>query len=149
LDQFFLGYKQIDLRHGERIEKLTVPQLPPASRFNFEKVSKRRHLDIASVNSALLIEEHAGTIKTANISAGGVGPVPLFLKGTSDWLSGQPLSGETVSTAMKLAGEEVSPISDVRGTADYKRRLLQRLVAAHFMECFPDNSWKEVLNALP
>jgi xanthine dehydrogenase small subunit len=47
------------------------------------------------------------------------------------------VSDETVRQVLELAQEEVSPISDVRGSAQYKRLLLRQLLLAHFLKAFP------------
>ena len=112
-------------------------ELPSTNtRFHFEKVSKRRYLDIASVNSAICITTEEKIIKQARISAGGVAPVPLHLERTSAYLHGKPLSENSVNEAIEVAQSEIRPISDVRGTETYKRLLLGQLIRAHFFELF-------------
>ncbi len=148
LDKFYKGYKEMDLNKKEFIEKIIVHKLPANSHFNFEKVAKREHLDIATVNSAITITEQNNIITAARISAGGVSPTPLLLQLTSEFLIGKPVNPETVIAACTMAKEEVSPISDVRGSAAYKRTLLTRLIIAHFIECFPGHNWQEVINEL-
>ncbi|BBO85060.1 xanthine dehydrogenase small subunit [Desulfosarcina ovata subsp. sediminis] len=138
LDAFYKGYKRVDLATGEWITEIAFPYPSPQSRFNFEKVSRRKRLDIASVNTAMHVETAGGRVSHARISAGGVAPVPLLLTGSSAWLTGQPVSCVTLTRLIDLIDSEVSPIDDVRGTAHYKRRLLRRLVIAHFVVCFPD-----------
>jgi xanthine dehydrogenase small subunit len=144
LADFFLGYKKLDLRSGEFIETIDFPLPDDASYINFEKVSRRTHLDIASVNSAVRIEAEPGkrsegvTIKTARLSAGGVAPVPLYLKKTSEGLAGKPVEAGTVLEAAASADGEVSPISDIRGSKTYKRLLLRQLIFVHFITLFPD-----------
>ena len=102
----------------------------------FEKVSKRTWLDIASVNSAFWIELDGNNIKEARISAGGVGPTPAILTQTSTFLKGKNISSQTISEACEMAQNEVSPISDARGTVEYKKLLLSQLIKAHFLELF-------------
>lgn len=136
LREFFLDYKDLDLRSGELVEWVRFK--PPASDalFNFEKVSKRTHLDIASVNTAISIEMHDGRIQTARVSAGGVAPIPMCLQSTGKYLAGRIPDTATALGAAETARSEVSPISDVRGSADYKRLLLGQLVLAHFNVLF-------------
>ena len=76
------------------------------------------------------------TIIEAHVSAGGVSPIPLYLKETSDFLRGQPVNAQTIADANEIMQAEISPISDVRGSADYKRLLLRQLFRAHFVELF-------------
>jgi len=100
-------------------------------RFNFEKVSKRRYLDIASVNSAAWLRLAGDRIVEAFLSAGGVAPVPMRLSSTEDFLTGKLVTAELARRAADIARAEVAPITDVRGSADYKRLLLGQLVLAH------------------
>lgn len=138
LAALYRGYKQVDLKADERIETITFACPPPGSRFNFEKVSRRQRLDIASVNTAMQVTVAADRITSARLSAGGVAPIPLLLADSSAWLVGQPLSAGTVAALTEKIDAEIAPIDDVRGSADYKRRLLRRLVVAHFVTGFPD-----------
>jgi xanthine dehydrogenase small subunit len=137
LRDFFKGYKVLDLHPGELLESLEYTLPTPETRINFEKVSMRKHLDIASVNSAAAFRMDGNTIADASFSAGGVAPIPLFLKRASLAVTGRTLSSETALLASRKAMEEVSPIDDVRGSARYKKMLLGRLVTAHFAELFP------------
>jgi xanthine dehydrogenase small subunit len=137
LEDFFLGYKQLALHRGEWIG--AVRFTPPGSgvRFLFEKVSKRTWLDIASVNSAACLELRDGRIVQARLAAGGVAPVPLQLKATGRFLEGKEPSADALRGAVAAADGEISPISDIRGSAAYKKRLLHRLLAAHLLALQP------------
>ena len=171
LEAFFLGYKRLDLRPAasggaasggaasggtaagagaEIITAILLPARRPFARFNFEKVSKRERLDIAAVNSAATFEVEAegaqARITRARISAGGVAPVPLFLAKASSFLEGKTVDAATASEAARIASEEARPIGDVRGAADYRRRLLGRLVLAHFIRLFPGAGVEEALS---
>jgi xanthine dehydrogenase small subunit len=65
-----------------------------------------------------------------------VAPVPLYLKETSSFLIGRHVDEDTFKKANEIMQEEVSPISDVRGSEEYKRLLLRQLFRAHFVELF-------------
>jgi xanthine dehydrogenase small subunit len=136
LRDFFKGYKQLDLDRDEIVEWIRFDARHRSSRFNFEKVCKRRHLDIASVNSAACLHVADDRIAEAHVSAGGVAPVPLRLTKTSDYLTGKQVSAETALEAAGVALTEIAPISDVRGSAEYKRLLLRQLILAHFQALF-------------
>jgi xanthine dehydrogenase small subunit len=132
LKDFYKGYKQIDKAADEIIEKIIFTP-PQNNHFNFEKVSKRTHLDIASVNSAcLLMQTEDGTVEEIHLSAGGVAPFPKYLKDTAFFLKGKKISSELLKQAILIMNTEIAPISDARGTADYKRLLLRQLFLAHF-----------------
>mgnify|MGYP006264100303 CR=1 FL=1 len=114
--------------------------MPDAStKFNFEKVSKRTHLDIASVNTAIKIKRNGDKISEANISAGGVFAYPKYLEKTSEFLIGKNISEENILQAIEIAQTEIAPISDARGSEEYKRVLLVQLIKGHFIELFEQN----------
>ena len=138
LKDFFTGYREILMEEGEILETVSFPEPGPCDRYSFEKVSMRRHLDIASVNTACRIRSADGMIESASISAGGVAPIPLYLSRTSSWLAGRGVCEDTVLGAAEMAMDESRTIDDVRGSAEYKRLLLGRLVRAHFIKLFPE-----------
>ena len=138
LREFFIDYKKTAKQPLEIISEIIIPKRKGDFKFNFEKVSKRTHLDIASVNSAIELVVSGDEISHASVSCGGVAPVPKFLSSTSEYLCGKPISVNSVIEASKIAMNEVSPIDDIRGSAKYKKLLLSRLIKAHFVELFPE-----------
>jgi len=138
LRNLFLGYKKLDLSPEEFIRDVSFDYQPEPAMFSFEKVSRRTHLDIASVNSAMQVRVTGDTIADCHLSAGGVSPVPLYLEKTVAFLTGRPVSAELVLQANGIMQEEISPVSDVRGSAGYKRLLLRQLLIAHFLKLFPE-----------
>ena len=145
LKTFYKGYKKMDLAPGEIIHHLRFPVPGEHTRFNFEKVSRRHTLDIASVNTAIFLEMDGQKIRRANVSMGGVAATPLFLEATSAFLTGKELHAQTILEAAGLLQDEISPISDVRGSKEYKRLLARQLFFAHFIELFPGDIREEDL----
>lgn len=145
LRDFFKGYKKLDLKKGEIIETIEIPICPWVGDlyFHFEKVSQRRHLDIASCNSAIYIRMFEDLIDDIHISAGGVAPIPLYLEKTGESLKGKAINGENILHAVSAMESEIAPISDVRGSAGYKKRLLRNLLFSHFITLFPDKKLDE------
>ncbi|MHC1737984.1 MAG: FAD binding domain-containing protein [Ignavibacteriaceae bacterium] len=137
LDKFYISYKNVDCRKDEMITDVIIPIPVTEARISYEKVSKREYLDIASVNSTLYMEKDGDKIKKVRISAGGVAPIPLLLKKTADFLIGKIVSAKTVKETGALALSEISPISDARGSKEYKSLLLRQLIFAHFIKLFP------------
>lgn len=137
LKDFYKGYKTIDLNNDELIKDIKFELPSKYTKFNFEKVSKRTHLDIASVNSAISFTLEEDTIQNAHVSIGGVAAIPKYLYETSKFLNGKTLNTQLVLDANQVIQKEISPISDVRGSSDYKRLLARQLFFAHFIELFP------------
>jgi xanthine dehydrogenase small subunit len=141
LRDFYLGYKQLAKTPEEFITKIRFRK--DFTHFNFEKVCKRTYLDIATVNTAIALRSEppavAGgfpRITEAHVSAGGVAPTPLYLRKTSEFLRGKEISESVIAEAAEILQTEIAPISDVRGTAEYKRLLARQLFTAHFVELF-------------
>ena len=145
LRDFFQGYKITGKKPGEILTEIIISLPPAATKFNFEKVSKRQYLDCAAVNSALSVAAPSAnaircegdTIHEVSISMGGVAPIPLFLKQTSNYLIGKRITPENIAGAFPILQGEISPISDIHGSASYKRLLARQLLIAHFTKLFP------------
>ena len=133
LRELYKGYKTLDKQPYEQLGSISF-ELPGVNTFfNFEKVSKRTNLDIASVNTAICLNLQGDIIQDVRISAGGVAPVPKLLDKTNAFLKDKPVTDTTIDEAIAIVQTEISPISDARGTAEYKRLLLGQLIKAHFL----------------
>jgi len=147
LPDFYQSYKNVDLQPDEIVDYLKFQVPKQNARFNFEKVSKRRHLDIASVNSAMLIQvDPADMIEEIHLSAGGVSAIPLYLTETVTFLTGKTLTAKNIKAALEIINSEISPITDIRGSAEYKRLLLRQLIISHFITLFPERFNLELLS---
>lgn len=137
MKRFYKGYKIFDKAPDELMTEIHIPIPEAGTKIHFEKVSKRRCLDIATVNSgAALRVDQQGVVRHASLTLGGVAATPRWLKETGEFLVGETLSTEVVLDALRIAQQEISPISDVRGSADYKRLLAHQLLCAHFTELY-------------
>lgn len=146
LREFYLGYKKLNKTEAEYIESVEFILPGKNSIFNFEKVSKRTHLDIASVNSAIKLEMKGDQIISASLSAGGIGPVPTYLKTASDYLAGKIISAETIEHLLPIVENTITPMSDARGTKEYKTLLLLQLIKAHFISHFPEINQESLIH---
>ncbi|RLD29236.1 MAG: (2Fe-2S)-binding protein [Bacteroidetes bacterium] len=138
LNEFYKSYKTFDLKDDELIKDILFELPSKHTKFNFEKVSKRTHLDIASVNSAISFSLEDETIQNAHVAIGGVAAIPKYLFETSAFLNGKGLNTQLILDSNEILQNEIYPISDVRGSSDYKRLLARQLFFAHFIELFPE-----------
>jgi len=144
--KFHQDYKKYNLNKGELIKSISFNILKKSEVFNFEKVSKRTYLDIASVNTAARLTTINNIIIEAHISVGGVAAIPKYLKKTNQFLKGKSINTITLKKAEIILQSEITPISDVRGTNIYKRLLAKQLFFAHFIALFPNQlNVKELL----
>lgn len=139
LKRFYTGYKTYDKAPDEIMTELLIPIPEPGTKIHFEKVSKRKCLDIATVNSSAKIRVNDdGVVEEASLALGGVAATPLWLEKTGQFLVGKTLDSALLQQALKIAHSEMAPISDVRGSAEYKRLLAHQLLTAHFVEFYAD-----------
>jgi len=131
INKFYRGYKQLDLAPGELIAEVRLP-LPADDALRLYKVSRRRDLDISTFTAAIRMRLSGDEIAEARIAYGGVGPVVLRAPRTEAFLAGQPFTLETMHAAGDLAVDEITPISDVRGAADYRRQLARNVLVKFF-----------------
>ena len=151
LEQFYLDYKKLDLRPGEVLKAIRIPAAANR-KFSFEKASKRKNLDIAAVNTAIAFQIEEKQFKDVRISLGGVAPVPMLGTAAMKVLEGAPYNPADRKTLASLAMQtaqaasaSISPISDVRGSAEYRRRMVHQLMLAHFVRFFEASGIAEEL----
>jgi xanthine dehydrogenase small subunit len=120
LKDFFLGYKTLDKKPEEIIQQVSFGLPSGNSLFSYEKVSRRTYLDIASVNTSM-----------------SVAPIPLYLAKARAFLMNNKIDSKLIAEAARIAVSETSPITDARGSVQYKKLLLRQLLFAHFLKLFP------------
>jgi xanthine dehydrogenase small subunit len=133
LKDFFIGYKKTAKEPEEFIEWICFDLPDEQTHFSFEKISKRGHLDMATVNSAMRIVLAEGVIKKASFTVGGVGPTIRYLAGTAEYLLGKKINNQTFKEANRIAQGEITP----RSRAEYKRSLVRQQLLIHLMSFAP------------
>jgi xanthine dehydrogenase small subunit len=132
--EFYLGYKKLDLRPEEIITRILIPLPADGDTLRLYKISKRSHLDISSFTAAMLMRRTDGRIDSMRLAYGGVGPVVLRLKKTEEFLSGKPINRDTFAEAGEIAKDEVAPISDVRGSKEYRLQLAENILTKFYYD---------------
>ncbi len=134
LDEFFVAYRKTAMRRGEILAAIVVPR-HPSGRCEFYKVSKRRELDISIVAAAFRVDlDAAGTVREARLAYGGVAPMPVRARKTEQALVGKPWTLQTIGQIRPILEAEFTPISDLRGSAGYRRGLIVSLFEKFFTE---------------
>ena len=134
INDFYTGYKQTAIKPSELITRVFVPLPRPDEVLRLYKVSKRRDLDIASFTAAIRIELDDRTIRSAAVSFGAVGPTVIRARRTEASLIGRNFCEETWRAAGDVAIEEISPITDVRGTKEYRTQLTRNVLLKFYHE---------------
>jgi len=128
LGELFIGPGKTALAPSEVVVSLRIPRTGRAWTSFFHKVGKRRALTISIASVGALLEIESGRIIEARIAAGSVAPTPLRLTGVEKRLAGAVLDQDVIAEASAAAAEEVTPISDVRASGDYRRQVVGELV---------------------
>jgi len=128
-ERFFTGPKLTVRDSGEILRQITVPEEFLAGSSAFRMIGKRNGQAISQVNLAvwLRLSESSGRIEEIRVAAGSVAPVPLRLEATEGLLRGQAAEQELLDQAQAAAAREVRPITDVRTTETYRRRVISAL----------------------
>ncbi|MEM8873572.1 MAG: FAD binding domain-containing protein [Planctomycetota bacterium] len=132
VEDFHTDYRVCDLRPGELVTAVRIPLLTADQTLRCYKVSRRKDLDISSVSAAFRITLDGDTIDDIRIAFGGVGPTILRLRETEAALIGKSATLETFEAAGEVARDEVTPMTDVRGSETYRRTVVQRMFSKLF-----------------
>jgi len=132
LDGFFRGPGQTERRPEEILTSILVPGLGEGCGAAYEKLGARRTLEISIVNAAAYLKlDNDGTIRQAGLIMGAVGPTPLRAALAEDLLVGErPKDPDDpiFSGASLAAANEAQPIDDHRGSAEYRREMVEVLI---------------------
>ncbi len=123
VEDFCTGPGQNILQPGELMVSIHIPQPQPHSAAHYLRFTPRNEMDIAVAGVGVAVTRNGDTITAARIALSSVAPTPLFVKAAGDALAGQPATEESINKAALIAKEAASPITDMRGTADYRRHL--------------------------
>jgi len=124
---FFTGVRRTVLAPDEILVELVVPNPGPHSGGNYLRHTPRRELDIAVVGVASQITLANGVCTKARIALAAVAPVPLRATAAEQSLEGQAVTPDRIKRAADLALEVARPISDQRGSAEFRRHLVRVL----------------------
>ena len=128
LAEFFTGPGGNVLKPAEVITKIRFP-VPGKGRGRFLKLSLRRGTSCSIASVAVWVSSKGGKVEEARIAFGGVAPTPIRARLTEKMLAGKKIDGELVELVAGRVEHEISPISDVRASAEYRRQVSARLLA--------------------
>jgi carbon-monoxide dehydrogenase medium subunit len=127
----FMGFLTTALEPNEMIVEVRFPA--PAPHSSFQEFA-RRHGDFAIVAAAVTVERDGAECRSARVVVGGVGSTPARVPEAEAMLSEAPLDPALMRDAARATAGALSPISDVHGSSDYRRRLAEVLVGRALSE---------------
>lgn len=147
-DDFFLGVRQTAIEPDEMIIDISFPALAAHQVATFLKLGLRRAQAISIVNVAIVLSMFGDTITEARITLGSVAPTIVRAPEAERYLSGKVLTGDVVAHAGKLAAQTITPISDVRGSAEY-RRYMTEVLTKHALEALAQGTERDTVPPRP
>ena len=142
LSDLFLGPKKTLLRKDELITAFEAPKWHHVGAYL--KLGPRAYFGISKVAVALALELDGEKVRAVSISLASVAPVPLMAFKTANYLTGRILNKENARTAAALVKTEVSPITDARSEADYRREMSGVLLERALNEIAVNNSGSRI-----
>ncbi|HBD33112.1 MAG TPA: xanthine dehydrogenase small subunit, partial [Cupriavidus sp.] len=133
LEDLYLAYQKTAMVEGEFVAGLRVPVQGP-QHFRTYKLSKRFDEDISAVCAAFGITVENGIVTAACIAFGGMAATPKRAVLAEDALTGKPWNEATARAGMAALGQDYTPLTDMRATADYRSRGAANLLYRFWLE---------------
>lgn len=124
LEDFFTGPMKSVIAENEILTEIVIPD-QPITGSNYIKFGLRQSGALAVVGVAVAVTVHGETITEARIAIGAAAPTPIRARAAEDFLRGKTISDELLAEAGVIASTESKPISDIRGSAEYRRDLVR------------------------
>jgi xanthine dehydrogenase small subunit len=137
VSSFFVGYRKTALSSGEILTAIEIPKPLPAF-VRFYKVAKRRLDDISTVAAAMALDwESSGNVRRARFAFGGVAATPVQVVEAEATVEGKPWNEAAVERVQHVLGGTLAPMSDHRGSKEYRLAVSKSLVEKFWSECPP------------
>ncbi|HKZ41565.1 MAG TPA: FAD binding domain-containing protein, partial [Candidatus Hodarchaeales archaeon] len=135
LDGYFVGYRKTARKADELITSVIIPKLKNGAAVRSYKISKRKDLDISTLSGGFRLDaEKDGTVKRIVLAYGGMAEKTKRAKNAEQFLIGKKWNRETVERAMPLIDKDFSPISDARGSAEFRKIAARNLLLKFWRE---------------
>lgn len=136
LNEFFTGPGKNVLETGEFLVKLVIPNPSDNSASHYLRFIPREEMDIAVAGAASFITvDSSGTCLQARIALAAVAPTPIRAYEAEKVLTGKIITEDLIDEASVTAAASAKPISDVRGSADYRKQLVKVLTKRTLQKC--------------
>jgi xanthine dehydrogenase molybdopterin binding subunit/xanthine dehydrogenase small subunit len=155
IEKFFIGYRKTALQPNQILSRIIVPRFPSAPglrrKCEWYKVSKRREMDISTVAACFTIDlDRSGIIRHARLAYGGVAAMPMRALKTEEALLRKSWTAETIQSVLPILQTEFTPISDVRGAAEYRSALITSLFERfYFDSCLDRKPGRDDFHVVP
>jgi CO/xanthine dehydrogenase FAD-binding subunit len=133
LNKFFHGYKFTDLVKGEILTGITFPKPNDSAKGSHTKVGLRNAASICVASIAVMLDLDGKACRRARIAAGSVAPIPMRAYRVEKRLEGQEINATLLEECAAVVKEEISPISDIRGSSEYRSYVTATILKRNIM----------------
>lgn len=127
LEDFFTGPGKTVLATDEIVTGFAVPAPAAGTGKCYIKHGRRKAMELATVGVAVTITMDGPTCRSIRIALGAVAPTPIRTRKAEAILAGQKPDAASIAATAAAAAAESTPISNIRGSADYRRRMVDEL----------------------
>lgn len=147
-NDFFKGVRRTAIKPNEMIVDISFPAMEGHQVGTFLKLGLRRFQAISIVNVAVVLSMFGDTVTKARIALGSVSPTIVRAEDAERFLAGKILTKDVLVHAGKLAAQTILPISDVRGSAEY-RRYMAATLTQHALEALAEGTEADMVPPRP
>jgi len=127
VEDFCTGPSRTVLEPDELLVSLHIPPPRPGFGARYIRFIPRNEMDIAVAGAGVSVELENGVFKSARIALASVAPTPLFVEEAGEALVGKPVNDESIAAAAQIAKDAATPITDMRGTIEFRKHLCEVL----------------------
>ncbi len=142
--EFFLDVRRTALEPDEMLVDISFPTIASQQVGTFLKLGLRRAQAISVVNVAVILTMLADTVTQARITLGSVAPTIIRAQDAERFLTGKILTHDVMAHAGALAAQTITPISDVRGSAEYRRYMTETLTR-HALQSLAEGTERDTM----
>jgi len=125
LRDFYIGVRKTVMGPNEMLVDISFPAMKASQRGTFIKLALRRAQAISIIDTAIVLDLEADTVRTASITLGAVAPTIIHAAETETYLAGKQLTEDVIAEAARLTMNASKPIDDIRGSAAYRHEMVR------------------------
>ncbi len=129
IEAFFTGPGKTVLGSGEIVTGFSVPAPAVGTGKCYIKHGRRKAMELATVGVAVTLVSSGGVCSSIRIALGAVAPTAIRAREAEAAITGRPIDTASIAKCAGIAAGEARPISNIRGSADYRRRMVEELTA--------------------
>ena len=118
--EFFLGPRKTILKRNELLKEIMVPVYKDYG-YSYMKLGRRNSFTLSIVSVASLVKVEDNVFSDVRIALNSIAPTPIRAFSVEKYLVGRKVAIDSIKAASKLVAKDISPITDIRATAEYRR----------------------------